>query len=152
SRMLFGLALEGDAPRAFKRLSKRSVPSNGLLFSCLCLLFGVVVIYLVPNLMEAFTLVTTLSALLFMFVWSIILLSYLAYRRQRPALHAASEYRMPGGRAMCWVVLGFFVVILGLLTLKDDTRQALCAAPLWFVVLALAYPLVRRRGTVAVGQ
>ncbi|WP_277963645.1 D-serine/D-alanine/glycine transporter [Pseudomonas sp. RIT-To-2] len=152
SRMLFGLALEGDAPRSFKRLSKRSVPSNGLLFSCLCLLFGVVVIYLVPNLMEAFTLVTTLSALLFMFVWSIILLSYLAYRRQRPALHAASEYRMPGGRAMCWVVLGFFVVILGLLTLKDDTRQALCAAPVWFVLLAVAYPLVRRRGVAAVGQ
>lgn len=145
SRMLFGLAQEGDAPRAFKRLSAGGVPANGLLFSCLCLLLGVVVIYLVPNLMQAFTLVTTLSALLFMFVWSIILLSYLAYRKKRPALHAASTYRMPGGRVMCWVTLGFFAVILGLLTLKPDTLQALYAAPVWFVLLAIAYPLVRKQ-------
>ncbi|MGY4493882.1 D-serine/D-alanine/glycine transporter [Pseudomonas sp. TE3610] len=145
SRMLFGLALEGDAPRSFKRLSKRSVPSNGLLFSCACLLLGVVVIYLVPDLMHAFTLVTTLSALLFMFVWTIILASYLAYRKQRPALHAASAYKMPGGKLMCWVTLAFFAVVLGLLTLKDDTRQALCFTPLWFVILGVAYPFVRRK-------
>src|SRR5256885_6154020 len=39
----------------------------------------------VPDLVEAFTLVTTVSAILFMFVWSLILLSYIAYRRQRAA-------------------------------------------------------------------
>jgi L-asparagine transporter-like permease len=42
------------------------------------------------SLMQAFTLITTLSALLFMFVWSIILLSYLAYRKSRQALYLAS--------------------------------------------------------------
>lgn len=47
-------------------------------------------IYLIPSLMQAFTLITTLSALLFMFVWSIILLSYLAYRKSRQALYLAS--------------------------------------------------------------
>ena len=47
-------------------------------------------------------LVTTVSAILFMFVWSLILLSYMAYRRQRASLHEASRYKMPGGVAMCW--------------------------------------------------
>ena len=55
SRMLFGLAQEGDAPKSFANLSKRAVPANGLTFSCICLLGGVVLIYLIPNVMTVFT-------------------------------------------------------------------------------------------------
>ena len=144
SRMLFGLAMDGDAPSKFKNLSSRAVPSNGLIFSCICLLAGALVIYVVPNLMEAFTLITTVSATLFMFVWTMILLSYLAYRKKRDHLHRASKYKMPGGKFMVWVCLTFFVFILTLLALEDDTRQALYMVPVWFVVLGLGYRTVLR--------
>ncbi|NNA08002.1 D-serine/D-alanine/glycine transporter [Pseudomonas lundensis] len=144
SRMLYGLALEGDAPQTFKHLSQRAVPSNGLIFSCICLLAGALVIYLIPNLMHAFTLITTVSATLFMFVWSMILLSYLAYRKQRAHLHQASRYKMPGGKVMVWVCLAFFAFILVLLALEDDTRQALYVVPGWFLLLGLAYRSIVR--------
>ncbi|PAS95423.1 MAG: D-serine/D-alanine/glycine transporter, partial [Candidatus Dactylopiibacterium carminicum] len=144
SRMLYGLALKGDAPTAFGRLSRAAVPSRGLLFSCVCLLGGVVLMWVIPDLVEAFTLVTTLSAILFMFVWSLIMLSYIAYRRKRAALHEASTYKMPGGVAMCMACLAFFVFILVLLALEADTRQALIASPLWFVILAVAYRFKRK--------
>jgi len=143
SRMLYGLALQGDAPTAFGRLSRACVPSRGLLFSCVCLLGGVVLMWMIPDLVEAFTLVTTVSAILFMFVWSLILLSYIAYRRKRAALHESSIYKMPGGIFMCVVCLVFFVFILALLALEADTRQALIVSPLWFVILALAYRFKR---------
>ena len=145
SRMLFGLAQEGDAPKAFEKLSRRAVPANGLLFSCTCLLLGAVLIYVIPDVVEAFTLVTTVSALLFMFVWTLILLSYIRYRKQRPALHQASKYKMPGGVFMCYVCLAFFAGILVLLCLEDDTRKALIVTPLWFVILAVTYQFVRSR-------
>ncbi|SLM62805.1 D-serine/D-alanine/glycine transporter [Dickeya aquatica] len=145
SRMLFGLARQGYAPASFGRLSKRAVPSGGLLFSCICLLCGVVLIYLIPNVMTVFTLVTTVSAILFMFVWSIILCSYLVYRRQRPQRHQSSAYKMPCGIIMCWVCLAFFAFVLVLLTLQPDTLQALTVTPLWFVVLAVAYQILRHR-------
>lgn len=145
SRMLFGLAQEGNAPKAFGKLSSRAVPSNGLTFSCLCLLGGVVLIYLIPNVVTVFTLVTTVSAILFMFVWTIILCSYLVYRRQRPQLHEASIYKMPLGKLMCWVCMAFFVFVLVLLTLQDDTRQALIVTPLWFVILGIGYWLRSRK-------
>ncbi|MBF8778996.1 D-serine/D-alanine/glycine transporter [Pseudomonas fulva] len=145
SRMLYGLAQEGDAPKAFEKLSRRSVPANGLYFSCTCLLLGAALIYVIPNLVEAFTLVTTVSAILFMFVWSLILLSYLRYRKQRGALHQASTYKMPGGRFMCHVCLAFFAFILVLLSLEDDTRKALIVTPLWFLILAITYRFVRAR-------
>ncbi len=139
SRMLFGLGQEGMAPKAFGKLSARKVPSNGLIFSCICLLSGVVLIYLIPNVLTVFTLVTTVSAILFMFVWTIILCSYLVYRRKRPQLHASSEYKMPLGILMCWVGMAFFAFVLVLLSLQDDTRKALIVTPLWFVILGLGY-------------
>lgn len=139
SRMLYGLAEEKHAPKAFTKLSKAAVPSRGLLFSCFCLLLGATLVYMIPNLITAFTLVTTLAAVLFMFVWSLILFAYIAYRRKRPQLHAASNYKMPGGVFMCWVCLAFFAFVIALLTLQADTREALFATPIWFVLLAAGY-------------
>ncbi len=56
SRMLYGLAEEQHAPKGFAKLSRAAVPARGLLFSCLCLLLGAMLVYLIPNLVTAFTL------------------------------------------------------------------------------------------------
>ncbi|WP_370556380.1 D-serine/D-alanine/glycine transporter [Edwardsiella tarda] len=145
SRMLYGLAQSGLAPRRFARLSRRSVPAAGLFFSCLCLLGGVVLLYLIPNVITVFTLITTVSAVLFMFVWSIILCSYLVYRRRYPQRHAASQYKMPLGIVMSWLCLAFLFGVLILLTLENDTRQALMVTPLWFIALAIGWRFTRHR-------
>lgn len=146
SRMLYGLSQQGVAHRSFGRLSVRSVPTTGLFFSCLCLLGGVALIYLIPDVMTVFTLVTTVSAILFMFVWTIILCSYLAYRKKHPQRHTASRFKMPLGKAMCWVCMAFFAFVLVLLTLEEDTRQALLVTPLWFALLTMGWLLRRRQG------
>lgn len=106
------------------------MPLNALLFSCLFLLAGVVLIYLIPNVMTVFTLVTTVAAILFMFVLSIILCSYLVYRRKHPTQHRHSplKYRLVGG--MSWTCLGFFLFVLVLLALQNDTGDALLVTPL----------------------
>ena len=145
SRMLFGLAQEGVAPSAFAKLSKRAVPAKGLTFSCMCLLGGVVMLYVNPSVIGAFTMITTVSAILFMFVWTIILCSYLVYRKQRPHLHEKSIYKMPLGKLMCWVCMAFFVFVLVLLTLEDDTRQALIVTPLWFIALGLGWMFIGKK-------
>jgi D-serine/D-alanine/glycine transporter len=63
----------------------------------------------------------------------------------------ASRFKMPGGVPMCVACLAFFAGILVLLTLKDDTRQALIVTPLWFVLLGVAYQFVRAAaGVVAI--
>ncbi|AHY60484.1 D-serine/D-alanine/glycine transporter [Stenotrophomonas rhizophila] len=143
SRMMYGLAEERHAPGFFARLSRAAVPARGLVFSCICLLLGTMLIYLIPNLVTAFTLVTTLAAVLFMFVWSLILCSYIVHRRRRPQLHAASKFKMPGGVFMCGVCLAFFVFVLVLLTLQPDTLYALAISPLWFLLLGLGYAAKR---------
>ncbi|KFD18147.1 MULTISPECIES: D-serine/D-alanine/glycine transporter [Tatumella] len=147
SRMLYGLAGQGVAHKRFSRLSARAVPVNGLLFSCFCLLAGIALIYLIPNVMTVFTLVTTVSAILFMFVWSIILCSYLVYRKKHPELHAASVFKMPAGKLMSWVGLLFFAFVLVLLSLQPDTRQALMVTPIWFILLAIGWKFRQRKSS-----
>ncbi|MBF0721088.1 D-serine/D-alanine/glycine transporter [Sanguibacter inulinus] len=146
SRMMYGLAQEDEAPRSFGRLSKNHVPSRGLIFSCACLVPGVALLYTGKSVVDAFTLVTTVSSVLFMFVWTMIIVSYLRYRRDRPELHESSAFRMPGGVVMCWVVLAFFAAMIVVLLLEKDTRDALLVTPAWFVVLGVAWAVMRRRG------
>lgn len=144
SRMLFGLARQGNAPARMGRLSRHSVPVASLAFSTLLMLLGVLLLFIFPEVMTVFTIVSTISAILVIFTWSTILVSYICYRKVRPELHAQSRYKMPGGVAMAWVTLVFLAFVLSLLALKPDTRLALCVMPFWFVGLAIAYQ--RRRG------
>lgn len=146
SRMLYGLAEADDAPRAFARLSKNKVPQTALAFSCTLLLFGIYMLYAGKSIGEAFDMITTVSAICFMFVWTIILLSYITYRKRRPHLHEASTFKMPGGIPMCFAIMAFFVFVLWTLTTKDDTLTALMWTPLWFALIGIAYVgIVRRR-------
>ncbi|TWP30706.1 amino acid permease [Apibacter muscae] len=143
SRMLYGLALSQKAPTIFKKLSKVSVPAYGLLFSCLCLLPAVILLYFGnENIMLAFTLVSTASTILFVFIWSMILISYIVYRSKRKELHKKSKFKVPGGLFSVYGALTFFVLLIIALWFKDDTRQALIFTPVWFIILAVGHFLI----------
>jgi D-serine/D-alanine/glycine transporter len=73
-----------------------------------------------------------------------ILVSYIVFRRRRPALHAASKFKMPGSAFMPYVVLAFFVFMLVALAQADDTRLALFVAPIWFLLLGAAWRFNRK--------
>ena len=139
SRMLFGLSREQQGPKAFGHLNKRAVPANALYFSAVCLLLGAALQYFVPNTIEAFTLATTLSTILFICVWLMIIWSYIVYYKTRPELHAKSTFKLPGGLFTCWVVIIFFIGMIYVLSLEADTMKALMVSPIWFVILIIGY-------------
>ncbi len=139
SRMLFGLSRERQGPALFGRLNKNAVPANGLYFSTLCLLGGAALQYLVPNTVEAFTLATTLSTILFICVWLMIMWSYINYRLHRPDLAAQSTFKLPGGFFTCAVVIIFFVGMIYVLSLEVDTFKALKVSPIWLIILLIGY-------------
>ena len=139
SRMLFGLSKDGQAPNAFGRLSKSAVPANGLIFSCVFIMGGAVLQYFVPNTIEAFTLASSLCVILFISVWSLIMVCYIRYRKLRPELHAQSTFKMPGGVFMSYVVIAFLMFTLVILALEPDTLKALYISPLWILILSVTY-------------
>lgn len=142
SRMVYGLSATRQAPSIFSRLTRTAVPGNALILSCAVVLLGGSLGMLFD---DAFQLVTAVSSILFIFVWSMIVIAYLVYRKRRPDLHAASSYRLRWGVPLSWTVLGFFVAIIVVLALFEDTRLPLMWTPLWFVGLAAAWWIVRRR-------
>ena len=145
SRMLFGLAEKDDAPGIFARLSRNKVPVMALAASTGLLLLGIAMLYAGKTVGEAFDMITTVSAICFMFVWTIILISYITYRKRRPHLHEASHFKMPGGIPMCIAAMVFFVFVLWTLTTNKDTLTALLYTPLWFVLLTFAYVFIVRK-------
>lgn len=145
SRMLFGLALAGQAHPLFRRLTARSVPGASLVVTAAALLTSIPLLYTSDSIIDAFTTVTTVASVLFILVWCVIVVSYLRYRVKYPRRHAASRFRLPGGRVAAWASLAFFAFVTWTLTLAPDTRTAVAVSPLWLVVLACAWGLRRRR-------
>ncbi len=144
SRMIYGLAGHGNAPKTFAKLSRRKVPQNALMFSCVFMLFGLVMLYAGDSVMGAFVVVTSLGSVIVVFTWSMIMVSYIAYLRRRPQLHAGSTFKMPGSAFMPYVVLVFFGLMLVALAQAADTRLGLYVAPIWFVILGIAWYFNRK--------
>jgi len=143
SRMVFGLSTEGNAPKIFSKLTSRQVPRNALFLSGVVLLSSIVLLIFGLDKSTGFSIVTTISSLCFMFVWTIILVSYLVYRKRRPEAHDLSVFRMPGGTFMPYVVMAFFVFLLWAFTRDADTLAGLIATPIWFVMVGIGYLLLR---------
>ncbi|SSY80737.1 amino acid permease [Alysiella crassa] len=144
-RMLFGLAQTDSAPRMFSVLNKNGVPAPALLFSCMFLLLGIVLLYQDGDIMNMFTIVTTISSIGFIFVWMMILFAYIKYRKMQPEKHAQSVYKMPGGVLMCYLCIAFLVFSLFLFTRDKDTLEGMLYTPIWFGILAIGYAINRKR-------
>ncbi|WAJ42788.1 amino acid permease [Mycobacterium sp. Aquia_216] len=144
-RMLYGLADEGSAPAIFRRLNRGGVPAPALFVTAALLLTAIPLLHIGGSVIEAFTLVTTVASLLFMYVWAMIIVSYLVYRRRHAQRHANSTFKMPGGRVMCWVVFAFFAFVAWTLGTEKDTAIAMAWFPVWFVLLGAGWLIVRRR-------
>ncbi|MEV0604503.1 amino acid permease [Streptomyces sp. NPDC050315] len=144
ARMLRTAALNGHGPKVLTRMSKRGVPAVAVLASAVVMAIGVWVNAVDPG--HAFVYITAVSTGGAITIWSIILVTHLCYRRAARAKQAPqSPYRMPGAPYTNWLVLVCFAFITVLIAWGTDTRMALYVIAVWFILLALGYPLVRSR-------
>ena len=143
SRILYNLSKNDQGPSTFAKLNKNHVPSNGLFVSTLVISAGALLSKLIPD--QAFGIVTTISAICFIWVWSIILICHLRYKKTRPQLHAASAFKAPLTPFINYVVLALFVVILVIMLFSDATRPALLLTPVWFILLFIFYWTRRKK-------
>jgi D-serine/D-alanine/glycine transporter len=143
SRILFNLGSHEQAPVKFAKLNKNHVPSNALFISALVLSAGALLSKLMPE--QAFGIVTTISAICFIWVWSIILICHLRYKKSRPDLHENSIFKAPFTPFINYVVLTLFALILIIMLIAEATRAALLMTPLWFILLFTLYSFKRKK-------
>lgn len=137
SRILFNLSKGKQAPARLGRLNRNHVPSSALLVSTVVVSVGALLSKLIPD--QAFGIVTTISAICFIWVWGIILVCHILYRRKRPDLHEKSNFKAPFTPLVNYLVLVLFAAILVIMLFADETRPALLLTPLWFVILFAVY-------------
>jgi D-serine/D-alanine/glycine transporter len=142
SRILYNLGNKGQAPAKFVKLNKNYVPANALWVSTIVVSIGALLSKLIPE--QAFGIVTTISAICFIWVWGVILICHLKYKKSRPELHAKSKFKAPLTPFINYVVLALFAMILVIMLFADSTRPALLLTPIWFILLFGIYSFGRK--------
>ncbi|AIQ55444.1 amino acid permease [Paenibacillus sp. FSL R7-0331] len=143
SRILYNLSRKDQASARFGKLNKNHVPAHSLFISTLVVSAGALLSKLVPE--QAFGIVTTVSAICFIWVWGVVLVCHIKYKRNRPDLQAASKFKAPFTPAVNYIVLALFAAILIIMLIAEETRPALLFTPVWFILLFVLYSVRSRK-------
>ncbi|NUU63727.1 amino acid permease [Paenibacillus agri] len=139
SRILYSLSKKNQASPHFAKLNKNHVPGNSLFISTLVISVGTLLSKIIPG--QAFGIVTTISAICFIWVWGVVLVCHIKYKKTRPDLQAKSKFKAPFTPAINYAVLTLFAVILIIMLFAEETRPALLFTPLWFILLFILYSI-----------
>lgn len=145
SRMLYSLSHKGQAPAFLGKVNEQGVPTRSVLACMACLVFGVLLNYLLPG--RIFAMMMSILSFNTVWTWMMVLIAHFSFRRRHGT--AAFPLRLwPLSSVICLAFLTFVLVMLGY---SPDTRVALYVGAVWVALLSVAYVLfgVGRRMSLA---
>ncbi|KKO64839.1 Aromatic amino acid transport protein AroP [Janthinobacterium sp. KBS0711] len=137
TRMLFGLAKQGNAPRALLRLNRRGVPLAALGVSALATGACVVVNYFMPG--EAFEVLMGLVVSALIINWAMISWIHLRFRAQKKAEGKTTLFQSLGYPFTNYLCLVFLAGILVIMYLTPGLRISVYLIPVWLAALGIGY-------------
>lgn len=136
SRMLYGLALQGNAPRVFSTINARGVPIAALALSSAATLVCAGLNYIMPD--EALGVLMALVVASLVINWAMISLTHLKFRRKQDSLGTRLIFKSPWFPLSDYLCLAFMALILFILCLIG-MGTAVALVPVWIFVLAVGY-------------
>jgi len=137
TRMLFGLAKQGNAPRALLQLNRRGVPLVALGVSALATGACVVVNYFMPG--EAFEVLMGLVVSALIINWAMISWIHLRFRAQKKAEGKTTLFQSLGYPLTNYLCLVFLAGILVIMYLTPGLRISVYLIPVWLCALGIGY-------------
>lgn len=138
SRMSLNLQEQGFAPKILGKLNKKSIPVVSVLFSTFFMFFGVLLFKIFPD--DAFHLVCNICCITGVFIWGIILVTQICFRKKLTAEQTEKlKYKsvlFPYSNYACLLFLGFILVLCAL---NKNFRVAVLIVPVWILVLVTSY-------------
>ncbi|WP_426577608.1 amino acid permease [Xenorhabdus stockiae] len=137
SRMLYGLAKQGNAPRILTKVNKRGVPVLSIALSALATSIGVLINYVMPG--KAFELLMALVVTTLVINWIMICVSHLKFRAAKNAEGVKTSFRAfwyPFGNFLCLIFLACILIII--LTIPG-IRISVILMPFWIGALWVGY-------------
>ena len=142
SRMLFGLAEQGNAPAFLSKLNKNHVPLKAILVSGLFVAISIVINKLMPE--KALGILMSLVVSSLMINWLMISITHLKFRKQKQAEQVKTKFPSfiyPLSNYICLVFLVGILVIMWITGMKLPVELI----PGWLVLLYLCYLVVKRK-------
>ncbi|EPN49870.1 aromatic amino acid permease, partial [Pseudomonas syringae pv. actinidiae ICMP 19096] len=146
SRMLVGMAEQGDAPKALAQVDKRGVPVKAIFASAAVTLVAVLLNYFVPQ--QALELLMSLVVATLVINWAMISYSHLKFRQHMNRTGQVPLFKAlwyPYGNYVC---LAFVVFILGIMLMIPGIQISVYAIPVWLAVMWVCYRAKNRRSVV----
>jgi aromatic amino acid transport protein AroP len=145
SRMLLGLAVQGNAPQALGRVNGRGVPVAALAVSGGATAFCVLINYLLPG--EALQILMMLVVSALVINWGMISVTHLKFRRSMSRHSHRTAFPSWGFPLTNYLCLAFMAGILVIMYLTPGMRLSVLLIPVWLAVLGSLYLFLRRPGT-----
>ena len=135
-RLLFSVTFDGDGKwnRTFGHLSRRQLPQNALILSALLMALAPLVTFVIGD--QAFNFIASTSTSMFLIIWSLMILTHMAYRRNKKQ-EELGDFQMPGYPYLDYLILAFFVLMIILLLILPSYRIPMISALVLFLVLYL---------------
>ena len=137
SRMLFGLAQQGNAPKALLTVDKRGVPVNTIIVSAVVTALCVLINYLAPE--SAFGLLMALVVSALVINWAMISLAHIKFRRAKQQQGVTTRFPAllyPLGN---WVCLLFMAAVLVIMLITPGMAISVYLIPVWIAILGVGY-------------
>ncbi|MCT9071430.1 amino acid permease [Cupriavidus gilardii] len=150
SRMLFGLARQGNAPKALLKVNRRGIPVVALGASAAATAVCVLINYLIPG--KAFQLLMGLVVSALIINWAMISVIHLKFRAHKRSAGVTTRFQSFGYPLTNYLCLVFMAGILVIMYLTPDLRISVYLIPVWLGVLAVCYRLRNKDAAQALPQ
>lgn len=137
SRMLLGLAEQGNAPKLFSKINDRGIPVNAVMASAFFTLLCVLINYLFPE--KAFSLLMMLVVAAIVINWVVISYTHLKFKQRMIATNTPTLFPSIAYPLSNYLCIAFMCGILLIMSLTPDMRIAVWMIPIWISILLIAY-------------
>ncbi len=141
SRMLYGLSLQGNAPKVLAKVSANGVPVYALLISSGATLLCVALNYLMPK--EALGVLMALVVTSLVLNWAMISLTHLKFRAEKLRQGEELVFKAFWYPYTNYICLAFIVAVLYILVEIGEGLSVLLA-PFWVALVWLGYRLKKK--------
>jgi len=141
SRMLYGLAEQGNAPKFLKKLNKNHSPVNAILVSAAIVAVTVVINKVIPK--EALGILMSLVVSALVINWIMITLTHMFFRNKKDQQGIKTKFP-----TIFYPLSNYFslIFLVGVLVMMWFTGLKISVEliPLWILILFISYKLVER--------
>ena len=143
SRMLLGLAQQGNAPKFLSKINPRGIPVNAIMVSAFFTLICVLINYLFPE--KAFNLLMMLVVAAIVINWVVISYTHLKFKKAMNRMQVKTHFPSVAYPFTNYLCIAFMACILLIMSRSPDMQIAVLMIPVWIAILLTAYLFKRKQ-------